>query len=154
MLKTVYLLVSGIIAIMALFYTWLRIEQIRYGYLISQRYEYLIELRRTNEKLNLELNYLTSPAHLQEIAQKEFSMRPPKSQEIILIQLPSSILKETQQTEPTPRPSDMLPPKEQTSSSPSTSLSTQEKKPSPPPHSSSEKGKKAKATTTKKESRP
>jgi cell division protein FtsL len=140
MLKMVYLLVSAIIAIMALFYTWLRIEQIRYGYLISQRYEHLIELRRTNEKLNLELNYLTSPAHLQEIAQKEFSMRPPKSQEIILIQLPSSILKEIQQTEPTPRPSDMLPPKE--------------KKPSPPPHSSSEKGKKAKATTTKKESRP
>ena len=153
MLKMVYLLVSAIIAIMALFYTWLRIEQIRYGYLISQRYEYLIELRRTNEKLNLELNYLTSPAHLQEIAQKEFSMRPPKSQEIILIQLPSSILKETQQIEPTPRPSDMLPPKEQTTSSPSTSLSTQEK-PSPPPHSPSEKGKKAKATTTKKESRP
>jgi len=153
MLKTVYLLVSGIIAIMALFYTWLRIEQIRYGYLISQRYEYLIELRRTNEKLNLELNYLTSPAHLQEIAQKEFSMRPPKSQEIILIQLPSSILKETQQIEPTPQSSSKLPPKEQTTSSPSASLSTQEK-PSPPPHSSSEKGKKAKATTTKKESRP
>jgi len=153
MLKMVYLLVSAIIAIMALFYTWLRIEQIRYGYLISQRYEYLIELRRTNEKLNLELNYLTSPAHLQEIAQKEFSMRPPKSQEIILIQLPSSILKETQQIEPTPQSSSKLPPKEQTTSSPSASLSTQEK-PSPPPHSPSEKGKKAKATTTKKESRP
>jgi len=153
MMKTVYLLVSGIIAIMALFYTWLRIEQIRYGYLISQRYEYLIELRRTNEKLNLELNYLTSPTHLQEIAQKEFSMRPPNPREIILIQIPSSILKETQQTETLPRLSSSLPPKEQTSPSLSTSLSTQEKS-STPPHSPSEKGKKAKATTTKKESRP
>ncbi|MEJ5301410.1 MAG: cell division protein FtsL [Thermodesulforhabdaceae bacterium] len=97
MLKILYFAVSVLIAIMALFYTWLRIEQVRYGYIISQRYEYLLELKRTNEKLKLEWNFLTSPPHLQEIAQKEFSMRPPKSNETIFIQVPSSLMQNTPQ---------------------------------------------------------
>lgn len=91
MTKAFYLITSLIVTAMALFYIWLRIEQVRYGYIISRQYEYLLELKRTNEKLKLEWSFLTSPINLQEIAQREFSMRPPKPQEIIFLSVSPSI---------------------------------------------------------------
>jgi hypothetical protein len=97
--KIVYFIVAFILAVTALFYVWLRIEQMRYGYIISQRYEYLLELRRTNEKLKLEWNLLTSPTNLQEIAEKEFSMRPPKQQEIIFLPAPPELIQDTEKDE-------------------------------------------------------
>ncbi|MCX7822811.1 MAG: cell division protein FtsL [Syntrophobacterales bacterium] len=99
MVRILYFIVALIIVIMAFFYMWLRTEQVRYGYLISQRYEHLLELRRTNEKLKLEWSLLTSPTNLQEIAQKEFSMRPPKLQEIIFVPIPSDLFRNSESTE-------------------------------------------------------
>lgn len=98
-MKILYFAVSFLLTVTALFYIWLRIEQVRYGYMISQRYEYLLELRRTNEKLRLEWNLLTSPTNLQEAAEKEFSMRPPKPQEIIFLPAPPSLIQNSGNSE-------------------------------------------------------
>lgn len=91
-MKLFYFIISLLVAIMAIFYVWLRIEQVRYGYILSQKYEHLMELKRTNEKLKLEWSLITNSVNLQEIAQREFSMRPPKNQEIIYLPVPPSLL--------------------------------------------------------------
>ncbi len=90
--RWLYLLFVFLVTGIAIFYVWLRVEQIRYGYMISDLYEQYLEQLTTNRKLKLEWHYLTSPVKLEEIARNEFSMRPPKPEEIIYVEIPRRLI--------------------------------------------------------------
>ncbi len=101
--KAPYGITICVLIIMALFFVWLRVEQVRYGYMIFKAYEQYLDLQRTHKKLILQWNYLTIPSRLEEIAERELGMRPPQPDEIVFLGIPEKLLETDDEGVPPPR---------------------------------------------------
>jgi cell division protein FtsL len=70
---------------LSLFYIWSRVEVVSIGYAISEKQQVFAQLLEDNRKLQVEVAMLKSPQRLQDIAQKQFGMQPPVSEQIVAL---------------------------------------------------------------------
>jgi len=75
----------GILILFFLFFVWIRLKTIQYGYLISQETEYHQKLLIYNKQLRIEIATLRSPARIEAIAIKELGMKMPNPDQIIIV---------------------------------------------------------------------
>jgi cell division protein FtsL len=66
-------------------YVWSNFERTQLGYDLSQLKQEELRLRETNRKLRLELALLKSPQNLEAVAVEKLGLRPPASEQIIVL---------------------------------------------------------------------
>lgn len=74
-----------VIVISALFCVWSRVGIVQLGYETSKLQEEAGALHKRSSHLQLEVERLKSPSHLQKVAEEILGMYPPKSEETIFV---------------------------------------------------------------------
>lgn len=84
-----WLVLSGLLGatliFFGVFYVWLQLQQVQYGYRIAhlqKEYEELLDVQR---KLHLEWSRLHEPARLEEIGRKSLGLAPPLQKQRLFV---------------------------------------------------------------------
>ncbi len=80
------ILIMALFILELFFYTWCRVQCIGTGYRISQELERQRQLLVFQSRLKIESERLKSPDRIAKIAREKLGLRPPKSEQIIVLQ--------------------------------------------------------------------
>jgi len=68
-----------------LIHVWLRLQVVRFGYVLSTTSKLQTRLEQENRELKLELAIMTSPDRLEALARKRLGLVPPEKGQVIVL---------------------------------------------------------------------
>lgn len=68
-----------VLLLLAVFYVWLRVQQVKDGYALAQYQAEYRELYDLHRKLELEWSSLHDPSYLEQLGRNRFGLKPPQA---------------------------------------------------------------------------